>query len=122
MPRPYIWEHQANLDKDIRIRGLGQTQREEISTKTERVEMTREEDPIIEDIIGDRMTDEETFHETWDLCQEIEVSHEIVEKEIEQKEEEQEKEIIQKIGANQTQNVKVVNVKTVKSWESSPKS
>ena len=64
MPRPYIWEQQANLDKDIRIRGLGQTQREEISTKTERVEMTREEDPIIEDIIGDRMTDEETFHET----------------------------------------------------------
>ena len=64
MPRPYIWEHQANPDKDIRIRGLGRTQREEISTKTERVEMTQEEDPIIEDIIGDKMTDEETFQET----------------------------------------------------------
>ena len=64
MPIPYIWEHQANLDKDFRIRELGQTQREEISTKTEKVEMTREEDPIIEDIIGEIMTDEETFHET----------------------------------------------------------
>ena len=64
MPRPYIWEHQANPDKDIRIRGLGQTQREEISTKTEKVEMTREEDPTIEDIIGEIMTDEETFHVT----------------------------------------------------------
>ena len=64
MPRPYIWEHQVNPDKDFRIRGLGQIQREEISTKTEKVEMTREVDPIIEDIIGHRMTDEETFHET----------------------------------------------------------
>ncbi len=43
----------------------------------------------------------------------IGVSQEIVEK-IEQKEEEQEREIIQKIGANQTQIVEVVNVKTVK--------
>ena len=64
MPRPYIWEHQVNLDKDIRIRGLGQIQREEISTKTEKVEMTPEEDPTIEDIIGEIMTDEEAFHKT----------------------------------------------------------
>ena len=63
MPRPYIWEHQANLDRDIRIRGLGQTQREEISIKTGKVGMTREEDPIIEDIIGVTMIDKETFHE-----------------------------------------------------------
>ena len=64
MPRPYIWEHQANLDKDFRTRGLGQTQREEISTKTEEVEMTLEEDPTIEDIIEEIMTDEEAFHKT----------------------------------------------------------
>ena len=84
--------------------------------------MTPEEDPIIEDIIGEIMTDEETFHETWDLCQEIEVSQEIVETEIEQKEEEREKEIVHKTVVNQTQIVKVANVRTVKSWESSPKS
>ena len=64
MPIPYIWEHQANLDKDIRIKGQEETQREEISTKTEKVEMTREEDPIIEDIIGEIMIDKETSHET----------------------------------------------------------
>ena len=58
-----VWEHQANLDRDIRIRGLGQTQREEISIKTGKVGMTREEDPIIEDIIGVTMIDKETFHE-----------------------------------------------------------
>ena len=64
MPIPYIWEHEANLDKDIRIKGQEETQREEISTKTEKVEMTPEEDPTIEDIIGEIMTDEETFHKT----------------------------------------------------------
>ena len=49
------------------------------------------------------------------------IMQEIVE-EIGQKEEEQEREIIQKIGANQTQTVEVVNVRTVKSSESLPKS
>ena len=62
MLRPYICDHQANADKDFRNRGLGQTQKEEISTKTEKVEMTQEVDHIIEDIIGHRKTDEETFH------------------------------------------------------------
>ena len=46
------------------IKGQEEILKEEISTKTEEVEMTREEDPIIEDIIGEIMTDEETFHET----------------------------------------------------------
>ena len=63
MPIPYIWEHQANLDRDIRIRGLGQTRREEISIKTGKVGMTREEDPIIGDIIGVTMIEKETFPE-----------------------------------------------------------
>ena len=64
MPKPYTWEHQVNPDKDFRNRGLGHFQREEISTKTEKVEMTREVDHIIEDIIGHRKTNEEIFQET----------------------------------------------------------
>ena len=64
MPRPYIWEHQVNQDKDSRNRGLGQIQREDIFIKIEKVEMTQEVEHIIEDIIGHRKTDKETFHET----------------------------------------------------------
>ena len=51
--------------------------------------MTPEEDPSIEDIIEEIMTDEEASHKTWGLCQEIEVSHQMVEIEVKQKEEEQ---------------------------------
>ena len=46
------------------IKGQEETQREEISTKTEKVEMTPEEDPSIEDIIEEIMTDKEAFQET----------------------------------------------------------
>ena len=64
MPRPYIWEHQVNQDKDSRNRGLGQIQREEIFIKIEKVDMTQEVEHIIEDIIGHRKIDEEISHET----------------------------------------------------------
>ena len=47
-----------------KIKEQEEIHREEISTKIEEVEMIREEDHIIEDIIGERMTDEETSHET----------------------------------------------------------
>ena len=69
------------------IKGQEEIHREEISIKTEEVEMIPEKDPSIEDIIGEIMTDKETFQETWDQCLEIEASHKIVETEIEQKEE-----------------------------------
>ena len=46
------------------IKGQEETQREEISTKIEKVEMTQEVDHIIEDIIGHRKTDEGIFHKT----------------------------------------------------------
>ncbi len=46
------------------IKGQVETHREEISTKTEEVEMTPEEDPSIEDIIEEIMTDKEAFQET----------------------------------------------------------
>ena len=64
MPKPYIWEHQVNLGNDFRNRGLGQIQKAEISTKTERVERTQEEDLILEDITKDKTTDTETFQKT----------------------------------------------------------
>ena len=41
-----------------------ETHREEISTKTEEVEMTPEEDPIIEYNIEEIMTDKEACQET----------------------------------------------------------
>ena len=84
-------------------KGQEEIHREEISTKTEEVEMTPEEDPSIEDIIEEIMTDKEAFQETWGLCQEIEVSHQIVETEVEQKEEElMRKEVVQKTTINNT--------------------
>ena len=46
------------------IKGQEGIHREEISTKTEEVEMTPEEDPSIEDIIEEIMTDKEAFQET----------------------------------------------------------
>ena len=58
------WENVAYLDKDIMTKGQEETHREEISTKTEEVEMTPEEDPSIEDIIEEIMTDKEAFQET----------------------------------------------------------
>ena len=46
------------------IKGQEEIHRKEISIKTEEVEMTPEEDPSIEDIIGEIMTDKEAFQET----------------------------------------------------------
>ena len=80
--------------------------------------MTREEDPIIGDIIGITMIEKETFQEIWDPYQEIEVNLEIVKKEIGQKEEDLGKEMVQEIGVGQTQSVEAVNAKNVWSWES----
>ena len=45
-------------------KGQEEIHREEISTKTEEVKMTPEEDPSIEDIIEEIMTDKEAFQET----------------------------------------------------------
>ena len=64
MPRPYIWGHLVDLGKDFRNRGLGQIQKEETSTKTERVERTQEEGLILEDITKDKTIDIETFQKT----------------------------------------------------------
>ena len=84
-------------------KGQEETHREEISTKTEEVEMTPEEDPSIEDIIEEIMTDKEAFQETWDLCQEIGVNHQTIEIEAEQKEEDQMRgEVNKKTAINNT--------------------
>ena len=45
------------------IKGQEEIHREEISIKIEEVEMTPEEDPSIEDIIGKIVTDAEAFQE-----------------------------------------------------------
>ena len=85
------------------IKGQEEIHREETSTKTEEAEMTPEEDPSIEDIIEEIMTDKEAFQETWDLCQEIGVSHQTIEIEEEQKEENLMKgEVFQKTAINNT--------------------
>ena len=46
------------------IKGQEEILKEEITTKTEEVGMTPEEDPSIEDIIEEIMTDKEAFQET----------------------------------------------------------
>ena len=89
MPIPIWWENGVYPDKDIMIKGQEEILKEEITTKTEEVGMTPEEDPSIEDIIEEIMTDKEAFQETWGQCQEIEVNHQMVEIEVRQKEEEQ---------------------------------
>ena len=60
----YLMRNVAYLDKDIMIKGQEEILKEEISTKTEEVGMTPEEDPSIEDIIGETMTDKGVFQET----------------------------------------------------------
>ena len=69
------------------IKGQEEIHGEETFTKKEETETTQEEDPSIEDIIEEIMTDKEAFQETWDLCQEIGVNHQTIEIEAEQKEE-----------------------------------
>ena len=45
-------------------KGQEEILKEEITTRTEKVGMIPEEDPSIDDIIEERMTDKEAFQET----------------------------------------------------------
>ena len=71
-------------------------QRVETFTKKEEAEPIPEEDHTIEDTTEEATTDEEVFQETWDLCQEKGVSHQMREIEEEQKEEDLMKEEVLK--------------------------
>ena len=78
-------------------------QRVETSTKKEEAEPILEEDHTIEDTTEEATTDKEVFQETWGLCQEKGVSHQMREIEEEQKEEDlMKEEVLQETVINNT--------------------